>query len=188
MARYLVINDVTDDYRDFSSRNLLPLDLLLQKVIDTYAFTVPQAAVEMKGMVFPHIRAVIITSNHTSFVFNGDTAKLKRRLEGGIVVDVNVLDKKGKKLEFSEFSTMSQADRNDAWHFRILKPECSNRHLKFIETELSYSFKGFVGHVDESIDKWTNRAMSNLEKFTNPERTCSCGIPMALHETRNDGD
>jgi hypothetical protein len=187
-ARYVVANDLQQIYTEYPKMDLMPLDVLLQQLVDTFPMTFRQAAVEDKGKVFNHIKYVILTSNHSSFVCPGETEKLERRLEYGILADVNVVDKKGRKLDFKEFSKLSPGERNDAFSFTELEVKCKGKHIEFTPLDKKRNFAEFISFVKARIRSWDKVCENTRKNFSTAAVRCKCGMPSAYHNTAKTTD
>jgi hypothetical protein len=142
LALFLFLNDICNNYKEFDKRDLIPLDVLLQQVLDTFPFYLRAAAVSEKGIVLNNLVCIFITSNHMNYVCPGDTEKLQRRLERGLLVDVGVVDEDDKPLKYGEFGNMTQGRRNDSWRFTELDVSCQNEFITFKRSQISYNFQG----------------------------------------------
>jgi hypothetical protein len=188
-ARYLFLNDIPNVYTDFDKRDLMPLDVILQMVIDTFPLSFRHAAVEMKGIVMTGLKYLIITSNHTTFVCSGEVEKLIRRLDYGLNVNVDVA-KDGVMIPYKVFQGLSQGERNDAWRFGTLDPyfsSASPKHLAFKSDSRYYSFSGMIELLTRKVIQWRKTAKDSLEKFGAAAVKCNCGMAISLHKSFIDG-
>lgn len=182
-AKYLVINDAPDIYSDFPMKDLMPMDVIIQRVVDTAPLDFRCAAVDDKGKMFNDIVLVIITCNSASFVCPGPTEKCQRRLEYGVLVDVSVKTD-NKTLQHKEFSKMTPGERNSSWNFNILDVRCVNRHISFFPTQLNYRIDGYLEYLGDRVLKYHERAKREKELFFNKKALCDCGCSIALHRMR----
>jgi len=182
-ARFVVLNDIPSVYLNFPNMDLLALDIVLQKLLDTAPMDVRAAAVEDKGVVFNDIKYVIITANHDCYRCPGETPKLQRRLEDGVLVKVSMETASGKKLKYSDTVPMSQGERNDCVKFTPTVVECTEMHIKFSPTLVKYGMNDFLNYVCRRSDDHFVRAQSAFDKFSDPKSRCDCGIAASLHFT-----
>ena len=180
-AIFLVMNDIPANYVDFPTRDLLPLDVILQRVFDTCPLSFRAAAVEDKGLVLNKIRYVFISSNHQSFKCPGETEKLQRRLEEGILVDVSVVDSAGKHLSYDKFKGFSQADRNAAWRFQLLNVTCAGNFITFAKTTRTMRLADFFAYSEERVTRVDEFNKLTKDKFQEGCVRCPCGMPEAVH-------
>jgi len=186
-AKAIVVNDAPAIYTEFPKMDLMPLDVFLQKVLDTYALYFRAAAVEDKGLILNDIAYLIITTNHLSFRCPGETEKIQRRIEDGILVDIGVRSKHGN-VKFAEFSKWSQADRNDGWAFNILLPECNENFIKFTKSSRILNWFEFLEYTKKRVLAH-NQSNSKLEsKFQSVASTCACGVAHVLHISNRSAD
>jgi hypothetical protein len=183
LALFLFINDICNNYKEFDKRDLIPLDVLLQQVLDTFPFYLRAAAVSEKGIVLNNLVCVFITANHESYVCPGDTEKLQRRLERGLLVDVSVVDEEGKPLKYDSFGGMTQGRRNDSWRFCELEVDCHDDHITFSKSQISYNFQGYVEKLRRCVNRWADEDRSSREKFSEAAERCDCGMVLTLHVT-----
>lgn len=183
LANVLRINDIPDCYTNFPMMDLLPLELVVQKVVDTFPLTFPAAAVEDKGLVLNNLKYLIMTSNFKTFVCPSSTDKCGRRLRPGVNVWVDIVNKKGKPLTYEESQKLTPGERNDAWKFTIMVPHCKDKHMSFVETEKVMDLQGFVEYVLRKDADWQAYNESVKAKFQDPAKTCACGAPAAIHFT-----
>lgn len=181
-ARFLFCNDIPAIYTDFDKRDLIPLDILLQQVLDTFPFYIRAAAVEDKGLVLLNLEYVIVTSNHWTYRMSGETEKLQRRLENGILVNVDFKTSKSKRLNFKETTKFDQGERNDIWSFEILDVDCSQNFIKFTSNGRNLRLAGFLDYCAKTSDAWNKRCSNDAEKFSASAKRCKCGLVTAIHE------
>ena len=182
-ARYLVMNDITGDYTQFPTRDLMPLDLLLQKIFDTYPLSFRAAAVEDKGQVFNNIKYVFISSNHRTFVCCDETKKLVRRIDGGVIVEYAV-----EHGDFAQFKKLDYGDRNDKVAFKVLDVSSENKHLKLRTTSSTetYRMRDFFAYVDRRITEFEDEQGRATSAFKSKDNRCACGLPHVYHLTGTD--
>lgn len=179
-ALFVVMNDITDNYKEFPKMDLMSLDVLLQRIIDTSPLDFRSAAVEDKGKMFNKVVLLIITSNHESYVFPGETEKLQRRLEPGLVVDVTVR-KEGKVLKFKQFSSFGQAERNACWNFNVMTPSCAGNHVTFHSTALNLNFPAFTNYLRSKALSYIEKVSIEKKKFFDRASGCACGCAIEMH-------
>jgi hypothetical protein len=181
-AIFLDANDIAALHTESSKQDLLPFDVALQQINDTFPLSFRQAAIEDKGKIFNNIKFMFITSNHYSFRFEGETEKLQRRLQNNVNVDVIVVDKKGKELKYEEFSKMSQGERNDAWRFIVMNVACEDKFIKFTRSQVSYNLAGFMEYVRVAVKSHEAACEAIKNNFQEGALRCSCGMPVTIHE------
>lgn len=181
-AVFLELNDIPSIYTEFPKMDLLPLDVILQRVFDTCPLSFRAAAVEDKGLVLNKIRYVFISSNHESFKCPGETEKLQRRLEDGILIDCRVESPTGKILQYSQYKDFTQAERNASWKFVLNDIKCTGNFIRFERTDKKLSFPDFIKFVESRVDKNDARNKKTISTFQDGCLRCPCGIPLAMHE------
>jgi hypothetical protein len=187
-ARYLILNEAPAITTDFPKQDLMPFDLLCQKVIDTFTLSFRAAAIEDKGQVLNDVKYFIITSNAFEFVCPGETEKLQRRFEDGILVDVQVVDSSGRSATHAEFSRYSQEQRNDAWRFVPLSVKCADKHVSFTRKYCAYPLVKFLAYLESRITYCESVNKKIFESFQEGAETCPCGIVKTLHYSVKDDD
>lgn len=181
-ARYMYMNDIPDIYTDFYQRGLLPADIVFQKLFDTFPCSFPAAAIEDKGVVLNDLKYVVISSNHSQFVFPGDASKLVRRLDYGVLVDLScVVD--GKELEYKDLVDATQAARNDAMLFTVQDVSAQNKHLKFVKTTLKFRLREVLNYFLRRVDAWKGICKETNLRFGAGASLCDCGTAVAIHIT-----
>jgi len=180
-ARYMVLNDIPGDYTNFPQRDLMSLELLLQKIFDTYPLAFREAAVDAKGRVFNDIKYVFITSNHETFVCCEETEKLIRRLESGVLLEYDV-----EAGDYSQFKMLPIGERNDKAVFRELLVSSEHKHLKFRKHEgrqVNYRMKDIFIHFERRVAAFEEFQEMCSQQFQSNDRRCACGLPWAYHIT-----
>lgn len=175
-ARYLVINDIRANYANDVKEGLLPLDVLLQQIIDTSPAELKQAF--NKGVLFYNLQYVFITSNHNSYVMGGDSEKLIRRLEGGVLCDISFNTKVAKN--YADACALSQTERNKSLTFKLLNVEVRGTRLWFTDQKTSFSsYASFFSFVEWKTLATQELNRKNRKLFT--ENLCACGLARAFH-------
>jgi len=179
-ARFVLLNDLRSDFTGFPKESKMPIDVVLQQGLDTYPYSIPSAAIEDKKRVFNDILYFIITSNNMNFVCPGETEKLQRRLEDGVLVSAT-LAKGGKNAKFKDLSGATQALRNDAMKFNVSNVLCAGKYITFSDSEVNVGLKSFFDYVADRSAIHFDKARSDYDKFENPANICGCGIAKVLH-------
>lgn len=175
-SRYMEINDIPSDYSRYSTEGMVPLDVLLQQVVDTSPLTF-QAAYD-KGIIYNHLRYVFITSNHFSYKMSGEIEKLQRRLDDSIIFDISF---KGSK-SYGAVASLGSKVRNDNLKFTVLQAECGlARILQFKPTHHMMDYKYFIPYLERKIDSL--RESRSYEHAMFNTTVCSCGLSSAHHLT-----
>jgi hypothetical protein len=185
LARHLIVNDIADDYTDFPNRDLMPLEITMQQVLDTTPYSPRAAAIEDKGKVYSKLKTMIMTSNHKSYKFSSATEKLERRCDSGVIVEVFVVDEKGAPVSYKTFGAWPPELRNTRLRYRVLQAKCFNLHVKLEDTNVVYDLPGFLGYVKQRWVEHKARFGSAAVNFSAESERCSCGVSVALH--RVDG-
>lgn len=173
-SRYMEINDIPADYSKYTNEGFVPLDVLLQQVIDTSPLTF-QAAFD-KGIIYNHIRYVFITSNHLSYKMSGEIEKLQRRMDDSILFDISF---KGAKT-YGAVAALGSKVRNDNLKFTVLKANCGDtRIMRFSPTDVSMDYKFFVPYLEKRIDALREGRLFEYTMFNTT--VCSCGLSSAHH-------
>lgn len=180
-ARYMIINDIPDDYSEFSTKGMVPLDVLLQQLLDTSPFTI-QAAFE-KGVVYNKIEYVFITSNHYSYKMSSDSEKLQRRLDCSLLLDMRYHG----VGSYEEISSLGDK-RNDHIRFHLLKANCSKRSNLISFNKVagdtpkhpSEIYKYMFTYFEDQDSRNSSR-----KDLIETDR-CKCGVGIKFH--RRDGD
>jgi hypothetical protein len=186
-ARFLHVNDIAADYSQFQQQGLVPLDVLLQQAIDEYPFEIPMAAVEDKGKNLNQLKFIMLTSNHTTLNCSGDSTKLVRRLQSGVVANVYVVGENGKELSFKQWSALPQGKRNDAMRFELYETRSSGKHLVFepYGTRLVYNLHEFFRALDEKSKAHFANAQVTAATLKSGDNKCACGLTKAMHASGN---
>jgi DNA polymerase III delta prime subunit len=183
-ARYLVMNDIPDNYVEYQKNDMVPMNVIWQQIFDTFPLSFRQPDISDKGKVYNNIKYVFISLNSKTLVFPDDASKLVRRFDGGVLVNVEVRRNfTGKTLTFKEFSQMNQGARNDSWAFSECTVEAKNKHLAFESTNITHRFPAFVALVKAKAAAWKTYQLNRVAAFNDPANRCPCGIPAILHET-----
>ncbi len=188
LARHLIINDIADDYTDFPNRDLMPLEIVMQQVLDTTPYSPRAAAIEDKGKVYSKLNTLIMTSNHKSYKFSSATEKLDRRIQSGVVVEVFVVDEKGAPVSFDKFKEWPMEVRNLRTRYRVLEASCFNLHVKLKDTATVFDLVGFLQYVEV---RWRAHKAANSKaavSFSSQSSRCSCGVSESLHLAQIDGN
>lgn len=175
-ARFLILNDIADDYTDFPKRDLAPLEITLQKAIDTCTLEFRSAAVEDKGKVFNGIRYVIVTTNHDNYKFSSDATKLKRRFASGIFADVDFA-----VGEFADSEKLTDRERNASIQITMMVPTIKAKYMSLTRTMTFYSYVGFFKIVAEKVEAHFTRAEERRKKLFAAGSVCKCGVPILMH-------
>jgi hypothetical protein len=187
LAKVLFLNDVPENYTEFPKMDLLPLDIMLQMIFDVYPMAFRAAAVEDKGKVLNDIQYVFLTSNHCSFVFPGETLKLYRRIEPGVIVDMAVYNK-NRPVSYEVFSSFDQVERNESSRYIIQNLTCKEKHMTFTNSQISLDETQFATYVITRVERWEKICADTADKFKNNAHQCDCGFSTALHYCRGDAN
>jgi hypothetical protein len=186
-ARYLIMNDIPAIYTEFPKMDKTSLDLLLQQIIDSYPLYFRAAAVEDKGKIMNDVRYLIITSNHMNFKCPGETEKLQRRLEPALLVDMYVVDEKGRKVAFSEFGAWPIEKRNDLIRFKPLEVECKNTFITFTNgSEPAWNWSTLFNKLETKLEEKEISDENTKGMFQDELSSCPCGLPIVLHVGKFD--
>jgi len=184
-AVFLVMNDITDNYMEFDKIDKMPFEIIMQKIVDTFPCSIRSPKVDDKGVVFNGLKYIFVTANHRDYVFPSSAEKLQRRLDYGILAEVQVV-RKGKVLEYDEFSALSQGVRNELTRFTIQKVFCKGNHMNFVDTELKLDLRGFYKYSMSRVASWEIKQLETKTKFSKDAVACSCGLSLALHVVKDD--
>lgn len=181
-ATVISINDIPAVYTEFPKQDLLPLDVIMQRIVDTSPLDFRSAAVGDKGKMFNKLELVIITANHLNYVCPGETDKLNRRFDGGVLVSVDVVDPRTERvLKHAEFKNFPPAKRNACWRFRVLSVVCKGKHITLTPTAVSFNFTEFMQYYKRRVEDHFARALLQKETFHNKVLSCHCGVALAMH-------
>jgi len=183
-AEYMVFNDIPSDYSNAAANDKPELDVILQQLVDTSMFTLNSAAIEKKEQVYSKVRQGIFSSNHMSYVFANACEKLTRRLKTGLIVKCSLVDAKGNPVPWEYTNGKTPGERNALMRFTVCKVECKNKHMKFIPTEVVLDLQAFFTHLDKVVAAHEKACQSDFVKFFSPDSQCKCGVPTALHWTK----
>jgi len=185
-ARFLVINDIPDDYTNFDMVDKIPLDVLIQQVCDTCKFEIRSAAVEKKGMVLNDLQIVIITSNFSSFVFPNKCEKLARRIDTGAAFWISFKDPKNPNRHVAYEDVCRLSDIERIRYVTCLQQDvvCKDKRMVFVASKVNYTavtypemirrvMKGCIAHraIREAYDR----------KFVSSTNMCACGSAEIFH-------
>lgn len=171
-AKFVQINDIPSTYLNYQMEGKVPLDILLQMMIDTSPLTF-QAAFR-KGILYNHIKYIFISSNHYNYAFSSDTEKLQRRLDDSILLDI-----KFKSGNYAKVASLDILERNDALRAVVLDAKCTQNKLGFIPTLVAYSITDVFGYISRKVDDLTYVRNDEHSRFHTT--TCSCGLAPAFH-------
>lgn len=172
-ARYVDINDIPANYVEFAKEGKVPLDLLLQQVIDTSPLSF-QAAFK-KGIIYNNIKYVFITSNHKGYKFAGDIEKLQRRLEDSILLHMGFGN--GSYADVAKHDVLL---RNDYLRFNTMKAQTSvTGTLTFIPSPFVMEYKDIIPYIEEKVDKLCAERAEEHVRFNTA--VCTCGMARAHH-------
>jgi len=177
----IVINDIPTDYTNFPLQDKIPLDLMLQQMIDTNVFYLRGAAVEDKGVALNRLRVVVITSNTHSFAMVDDTDKLLRRFENAAVYSMNW----GPSVRAG--TAWKHRDINDVI-YTVLTPK-SKFKVFSLETEADTLRFGdrisFLHDLERKAAQY-DESVAHYEKLFGKKREiCSCGLAKAMHVSKS---
>lgn len=184
--RHLVANDITDNYTQFPTMNLTPLDVAAQKVFDTMPCAFPCPEVDKKGMQIKPA-SFTFTSNFYTLLCVGEAQKLVRRFEDGILIQIVIVDDEGKELSFSEFSKFPPAERNGMLRFKKLYVKDKHKHLHFGITTEVMTLSEFLPYVSERYLAHLATSKRAFENFADSTKRCACGAMWSYHETVKPG-
>lgn len=183
-AKFIVMNDIKEDYSQDLKLGITPVDTMLQKIIDINKLELPQAF--EKGKCFYDLRYIVIISNFTSFKMSNKTEKLQRRLEPGVLMQVRLEDEKGQHITYSD-ENLSQGQMNSQRRFYLNKVICKDYHVSFALAQGSFSAaKGHDYHwyyeylLKRTAEKRAKQMIAH-QKFFSAQQTCECGAPFAHH-------
>lgn len=168
-ANAVVFNDICGDYTNFPQQDKMPLDILLQQLIDTSAFYFRAPDIESKGLLLTDVRYIIITSNVSSFAMIDDTLKLIRRTENGACWHVAFNNRKDR--------------RPDDTCFKRMVPVSADRHFKFEMTSEVLEKRAFLNDCLKRLDEHNAREHLRLDRFVRSV-VCECGMPETMHIVR----
>jgi len=185
MTEILVINDLKQVFSNSSKNDLLCFSVVMQQLIDSTPFYVRAADIESKGKVLNNIKYVIITSNHHSYVCEGETEKLQRRFADSLIVDCYVADKNDAAIPFDQFRKYDQATRNHRTCFRVLKATCKEKRVVlsdvFPNKRTTLNYNQFFDAVITAVEVSEKNSKRIYENFQNDECGCPCGVALAMH-------
>jgi len=184
-AEVFIINELNSDNSQDSKSDRIPLDVTFQMLCEVRmgpAFK--EAAVPNKGRSYNHIKLVVISCNPMSFVFEGETEKLKRRFDECCIVANQELVEKDATGEWRvlKYDHMNPKFNNIAplIHYRLLRAHTDAKHLVFQadsrakwadSIEMTQYFQDFVRTKDARV-KVQKTLYSNK---------CPCGITKLRH-------
>lgn len=184
-AEVFIINELNSDNTQDTKSDRIPLDVTLQMLCEVrMGPSFKEAAIGNKGRSFNHIKLVVISCNPMSFVFEGETEKLKRRFDECCVVVNQELVEKDSNGEFKvlKYDHMDKKFNNIAplIHYRLMRAHTDAKHLVFQadtrakwadSIEMTQYFQDFVRTKDARV-----RVQKAL--YSNK---CSCGITKSRH-------
>lgn len=184
-AWVLLGNDLCDNYKDFPMKDLMPFDVFVQQIFDTAPLCFRSAAVEDKGRMYNKIRLVIFTCNKPNFVCPGPVEKLQRRLENGVLVEMQV-KVNGKLLQHAEFSKLTPGERNSNWVFTIKDINCHENHVMMTNSQTVYRLDTYLQYVTRRLLAYEEKMKSEKDLFFNSSSRCECGCAIAFHRMKVD--
>jgi hypothetical protein len=181
-VEYLVTNDAPAIYTEFPKMDKMPLDIMLQRILDIFPLSFRAAAVEDKGKVLNNVKQYFFTSNNYSFKCPGETKKLHRRMRKGFHVEVSVVVD-GQERSFEEFEGLPQEKRNDCWRFTELLTDClsSDNFILYKKTKKVMNLAEFFETYERKLTMFEQAQSRESELFDDDEGLCPCGIPKVLH-------
>jgi hypothetical protein len=178
-ARSIVINDIPKNYKEYPKMDLLALEIIIQKVLDTAPLDIRSAAVEDKGRVFNFIKYMIITSNHKNYVMSSESEKLIRRFGGGVFMDVAF----AHHSNYAMAKTLTDAQRNAFVKITpmtyVIKEIYLEFNLDFEEGSLTYPM--FFNYLENRSKQHFSSAQADYAKLFAEGNVCPCGIPVLMH-------
>jgi hypothetical protein len=180
-TRFIVCNDFPALYTEDQKNDMEPFEITIQRICDVYPLTFRQASVEDKGKVFSEVKYFFVTLNHRNLRFGGETEKLQRRLEGGVIVDVSVVDAKGAPMKYAKMAALSQPQRNAAWRFTRYEVNCADNFVTFTESQTRFGWPEFLMYFQRIVDKDREFNLKSFNDFHEGSEKCSCGIPIKAH-------
>lgn len=171
-AKFVHINDIPSTYLNYQVEGKVPLDILLQMMIDTSPLTF-QAAFR-KGIIYNHIKYIFISSNHYNYAFSSETEKLQRRLDDSILLDI-----KFRSGNYAKAASVDILERNDCLRAVVLKAKCDHNKLGFGPTVAAYSFTEVFEYISRKVDDLTFTRDDEHSRFH--AEVCTCGVAPAFH-------
>lgn len=176
-AKFVQINDIANNYKNYQMEGKVPLDVLLQQVIDTSPLTFQSAFV--KGVIYNHIKYVFISSNYYNYAFSSDTEKLQRRLDDSIILDI-----KFTQGDYQQVAKHDILDRNDHLKAVVMYPTCIMDKVTFGHTSVSYPLPEVFSYIAQKVDQLTTVRGAELVRFHTA--VCTCGVAPAFHLRNRD--
>lgn len=183
---FLLLNDVPGNYSGYRNLDMLPLDIVLQRVIDDSPLDFRSAAVEDKGVLVNHLTHMILSSNERNFAGAEDSKKLLRRVNNGVTVWMHFVHN-GKTVDYDDLpKKLSPSERNDCIRFTIQKAHAKGVAFGFKDTSLTVGLTDFLRIVAEKHRAHQQKIVDTAAKFRAEGAKCSCGVPYVMHWTKGE--
>jgi len=181
-VKAVFVNDVNDNHSQSVTQDLVPLDLFLQKILDTAPFTFKSASIENKKRVHNKIEVVVISTNFKSFLCHADTEKLSRRLSAGILLELKVRDGLKQEIsnDFRKLEALTPAVRSAMTRVEYLDVRTDGKRfsLESKPNTIEVNLHQFFSDLEERCE--THFAKQSVELLRLSDK-CSCGVAMSLH-------
>lgn len=189
-AKFIVYPDVKADYSQDQKEGKVPWDVHLQQALDITVLPIQAAFV--KGTVYWDVRYLIVTSNHACYKFSGETEKLQRRFEPGVLVDFRMMDMNASAIEtgranldYKQTVGMSDSAKNACRRFFINDVLCKDYRVSFThvsnQPRFGMDYPSFFRYLmNRTADHW-ELARADFSKFTRVANRCPCGAARNLH-------
>lgn len=184
-ARYLVMNDIPQDYSNYLDNKLTPLEVLLQMLIDSAPFAPPGASIEAKERFLNKVEYVIITSNFAEYKTATDPEKLVRRFAGNAMFNVAFAGNK----KYDEIKHLSTCERNDITQFRPLLFNLGMKNefvfgFSMDPRSPALNYPAMFQFVEKKLKAHEEVNAREDSLFRGDGSHCGCGIPVLFHLTK----
>jgi hypothetical protein len=179
-VKYVYINDMEQITKDYPNRSLMALNVVYQQLLDNFPCSINNSVAEKKGLLYTGLKAVFGTGNHRQYAFSGETDRLDRRFASGVSFWKDIVDDKGVSVPFSTFSTWPIAKRIDQSRYTVLRAECSQNIVSFVDTEVVLNNHDFFSYVARRYREFRDEEKRKMVLFYGPS-PCACGQPVVAH-------
>jgi len=179
------VNDMPSSYEQYRQLDMIPLDIFLQRAIDTAKFDIKAAAVDAKGIALNKVKYLLMSSNYSEFVGCEPAGKLERRLATGLCARVFFEDDSGRSLKYAEVKHLPQGIRNKYTRFMIGSFYTQHTRFGWLFSGEKMGVAQFVRLLIERSNAHFAAVARDNTIFEAAENTCGCGLSHMLHVANN---
>ncbi len=179
------VNDMPSSYEQYRQLDMIPLDIFLQRALDTAKFDIKAAAVDAKGIALNKVKYLLMSSNFSEFVGCEQANKLERRMATGLCARVFFEDDQGRSLKYAEVKHLPQGVRNRYTRFVIGSFYTQHTRFGWLFSGEKMGVAQFVRLLIERSNNHFAAVARDNTIFEASENTCGCGLSHMLHVANN---